>query len=394
MLSVLLYYFPFLGSLGRGAKGRPKPGCLVAVAVAVAVAAAWAPPAKRGAGRRRRGFQWNRKGDRRRHPAGAANCFDAVRGVLAIKYAERGAYLILCARRRAQLEEAALACQEASLANGFAGRTPSVVTVDVTSIRDVRKLAQHVRVNSDFAGAIDTLVLSSGVISVLPYAELAGFGDSVCRWNRQEQNVEDDDGPLEKAAAADAAFAKVVDVNLFGPVRCARELFPALAAVKGNIVVVSSLSGKIGVPTRSLYSSSKVRLRSDVFMDQSAATPNPHLHHLPPPAQHALHGFFDSFRIEVARHGVHVAIVCPSTVDTDLRAAAVDVASASEASSNPVHGSQRRKETPEGCAKVIVWSSDTRQREVYIPLSYTLLPVFRHFFPALLDRITAARYGY
>jgi short-subunit dehydrogenase len=55
-------------------------------------------------------------------------------------------------------------------------------------------------------------------------------------------------------------------------------------------VVISSVVGKFGTPKRSAYAASK----------------------------HALHGFFDSLRAEVHDAGVHVTIVCPGFVKTNV----------------------------------------------------------------------------
>jgi short-subunit dehydrogenase len=55
-------------------------------------------------------------------------------------------------------------------------------------------------------------------------------------------------------------------------------------------VVVSSLAGLTGVPTRTGYAASK----------------------------HALHGFFDSLRVELRGSGVSVTLVCPDFVLSEI----------------------------------------------------------------------------
>src|SRR5258705_7233984 len=62
---------------------------------------------------------------------------------------------------------------------------------------------------------------------------------------------------------------KIMQVNYFAPIEITKALLPSMIKNKsGNIAVVSSISGKFGVPKLSAYSASK----------------------------HALHGFFESLR--------------------------------------------------------------------------------------------------
>lgn len=59
---------------------------------------------------------------------------------------------------------------------------------------------------------------------------------------------------------------------------------------EGQIVVVSSVQGLIGIPNRSAYAASK----------------------------HALQGFFDCLRSEVGRHNIKVTVISPGYIRTKL----------------------------------------------------------------------------
>jgi short-subunit dehydrogenase len=72
----------------------------------------------------------------------------------------------------------------------------------------------------------------------------------------------------------------IMQVNYLGSLYCTYYALPYLKHTRGRIVGVSSLTGKTGVPTRSGYAASK----------------------------HAMAGFFDSLRIELADDGVSVTI--------------------------------------------------------------------------------------
>jgi short-subunit dehydrogenase len=87
------------------------------------------------------------------------------------------------------------------------------------------------------------------------------------------------------------AIRRIMEVNYFGAVALTKALLPAmLKARSGHLVVVSSVMGKIGTPQRSAYAGSK----------------------------HALHGFFDCLRAEVADDGLFVTLICPGYIRTEV----------------------------------------------------------------------------
>jgi short-subunit dehydrogenase len=101
-------------------------------------------------------------------------------------------------------------------------------------------------------------------------------------------------GVSQRALATDTAVEvdrRLMEVNYFGPLAVAKGVVPAMVARgRGQLLVLSSLVGKFGTPLRSGYAASK----------------------------HALHGFFDSLRAEVHRHGVGVALCCPGYIQTEI----------------------------------------------------------------------------
>lgn len=89
----------------------------------------------------------------------------------------------------------------------------------------------------------------------------------------------------------------LMDTNYLGPVVITKALLPSMRARrKGAFVVVSSVLGVFGAPLRSGYAASK----------------------------HALHGFFNSLRPEIARDGIHVLLVCPGRVRSAFSEAALE----------------------------------------------------------------------
>ena len=101
-------------------------------------------------------------------------------------------------------------------------------------------------------------------------------------------------GISQRSKVAETEFAvykKLMDVNYLGSVQLSRLILPYfLKRNKGHFVVMSSVAGKFGVPYRSGYSGAKM----------------------------ALHGFFDALRAEVSKNNIHVSIICPGFVRTDI----------------------------------------------------------------------------
>jgi NAD(P)-dependent dehydrogenase (short-subunit alcohol dehydrogenase family) len=87
-----------------------------------------------------------------------------------------------------------------------------------------------------------------------------------------------------------AVTRRVMEVNFFGSIQCTRAALDALCASHGLIIVVSSVAGFAPLIARTGYAAAK----------------------------HALHGFFESLRSELADDGVGVLLVCPSFIDTGI----------------------------------------------------------------------------
>ena len=101
-------------------------------------------------------------------------------------------------------------------------------------------------------------------------------------------------GISQRALAKDTVLSvdqKVMDVNFMGTVAVTKAVLPTMLHQRfGQIVVISSVMGKIGTPLRSAYAASK----------------------------HALHGFFECLRAEVVDEGLHICMICPGYVNTNV----------------------------------------------------------------------------
>lgn len=88
-----------------------------------------------------------------------------------------------------------------------------------------------------------------------------------------------------------AAMERVMRVNFFGTLYATHFALPHVKKTRGSLVAISSLTGKRGIPSYSIYGASKF----------------------------AIQGLYESLRLELHRDGVHVGIVAPGFVDTPLR---------------------------------------------------------------------------
>jgi len=93
-----------------------------------------------------------------------------------------------------------------------------------------------------------------------------------------------------------SVYRQVMDVNFFGSLHCTKAAVHSLIECKGSIIVIESLAGVTPLLGRTGYCASK----------------------------HALHGFFTSLRAELKDTGLHIMIVCPGFVKTNLQTRALD----------------------------------------------------------------------
>lgn len=172
---------------------------------------------------------------------------------LALRLAAQGAKLSLAARDAERLEVVRVECEQ---------RGGQAIAVP-TDVAELARCASLMRKTVEAFEGIDILVNNAGISMWAYFDEITDL----------------------------SIFKKIMNVNYFGSVYCTHYALPYLKASRGQIVAVSSLTGKNGVPTRSGYAASK----------------------------HAMVGFFDTLRIELADDGVDVTIIYPGFVATETR---------------------------------------------------------------------------
>lgn len=178
-------------------------------------------------------------------------------------------------------------------------------------------------------GGIDTLFCNAGI--------------------SQRTNIEDTSMEMVR---------KIMEINYFAPVAIASAILPRMiAAGGGNIAVTTSIAGRFGFPLRCAYSSSKF----------------------------ALYGFFESLQAENARNGIHVTMVCPGRVRTNISLNALDKGGVKYGRMDP--GQAGGLDVDKAAARIVRAIRKDR-REVLVGRKELLMVYIKRFFPGLCARIS------
>jgi len=237
---------------------------------------------------------------------------------LAYRFAKEGAQLVLTARREDELQRVA---DKAILL----GSKAIVVSADVAKAGDCKRVMEQAIVAY---GRIDTLICNAGMTMWAKFADI------------------DDASILER----------IMQVNYMGAVYCTQYALPHLQKSRGRIVGIASLTGLVGVPTRTGYAASK----------------------------HAMRGFFDSLRIELEETGVTVTMIYPGFVATGIRENATG-ADGKVARINPV--SEDQAMSVDECVDIIMPAIASRKREVVMTWRGKLGQWLKLIAPGVIDRI-------
>lgn len=152
---------------------------------------------------------------------------------------------------------------------------------------------------------------------------------------------------------------KIMEVNFFGVIELARALLPHMIEKGGGqLSVTSSLVGKFGFPYRSAYSASK----------------------------HALHGYFESLRIENTGSNISVSILIPGRIQTNISLFALDKDGKEYGKMDP---GQANGITAEKAAKQILKGLRREKKEILVGGKELLMVYIRRYFPSLFYFISA-----
>ena len=226
---------------------------------------------------------------------------------IALAYAARGAAVGLIARREERLAEVA---EEVRTRGG----SPRIAVADVGDLAELDAAIGEM-------GDVDVLVNNAGTEGGAPFVDI----------------------PVDRVE-------QVLAVNTLSAMRATRAVLPAMIARgTGAVVFVSSVAGRIGVPSAGAYSASKF----------------------------ALAGLAESLDLELANTGVHVCLVDPGPVRTETWP----------------HRDVPKPFvlTPERVARRVVRAVDRRRPEIVVPSYYRVVYALGVIAPPLYRTVLRSR---
>lgn len=148
---------------------------------------------------------------------------------------------------------------------------------------------------------------------------------------------------------------RIMQTNYFSAITLTKAVLPQMEKNGfGNIILMSSVTGKIGVPNRSTYCASK----------------------------HAIIGYFDSLRAELKMRNspVNINIIMPGYIHTNISIHAV---TGDGREQGLMDKGQANGMSVEVCAKKIITAIRKNKKEVLIGRKEILMAYFRRFIPSL-----------
>lgn len=145
----------------------------------------------------------------------------------------------------------------------------------------------------------------------------------------------------------------IMEINFFSTVALTKLVLPHMLKNRsGHVVVISSITGKFGVRLRTAYSASK----------------------------HALQGFFESLRAELAGDQIKITIISPGFIKTDVSRNAIT----KDGSAYQKMDEAQAKGMDAGiCAAKIIKAIKKERKDILVGKKEIIMVYIRRFFPAL-----------
>lgn len=150
---------------------------------------------------------------------------------------------------------------------------------------------------------------------------------------------------------------RIMEINYFGNIALTKAVLPFMERQKsGHIVVISSIAGKFGFFLRSAYSASK----------------------------HALHGFYESVRLEEEQFGINVTIACPGKINTSI---SLNALSATGEKHGEMDHNQETGMSAQECVTILLKAVEKNKKEVLIGNKEIKAVTLKRFFPKLFWKV-------
>ena len=241
---------------------------------------------------------------------------------LAKQYAKLGNQLVLSARREPELERVKQAC----IKLGAKDEDVLVLPLDVTKHES---MPEKVFAVTGHFKTIDVLINNAGISQ-----------RSLCL-----------DTDL-------SVYKTLLDVDVLGQIALTKQVLPVMVKQgSGHIAVTSSVAGKVGVKLRTGYCAAK----------------------------HAVMGFFDALRAEVAEYGIQVSTITPGFIKTDISKNAVtENGGQFGVDDDDIKGGMDVNK----CAQVIIKQMNKGKKEIAVGEGLSMVALtLKRFFPGVLFKM-------
>ncbi|XP_017786304.1 PREDICTED: dehydrogenase/reductase SDR family protein 7-like [Nicrophorus vespilloides] len=247
---------------------------------------------------------------------------------LAHEFYKNGCQVVLCARRRQELDRVRMDLLK--MHPTVPTLHPIIVPLDLGNLD---QLPSNVDKIIALTGHIDILINNGGISN--------------------------------RGSACDTKLSvdmELMKINYFGTITLTKAVLPSMVKRnQGHIVSISSVQGLIAIPERSSYSASK----------------------------HALQAFSDSLRAEVNKHNIHMTVVSPGYIKTQL---SLNALTGTGAKHGQLDKNTEQGYTPEFVANKILNSVVQGKKEVVIASFIARIGIFlRKYFPTIYFLVMAHR---
>ena len=350
---------------------------------------------------------------------------------VALVYAARASKLVLVDRDAAALTRAAARCES----EGLRGVEVQCLTVDVTNFPAVQSMMTQAL---ERFKRLDILVLCAGLGGHHLFdatTDLAIFHKLMdvnffVSGPRAHSSKGVDYRRFNAPAHASPSASLCWPLSLFpsqGYLHCVRAAYKSLCESQGRLIAVTSFSGEVGLPYRTAYCASKFAVVSVACARMQRSAVSRQLlagcdvqsnlarsfldfcvlccvfccrrrlllrHLLGSPSPPLQTGFLESLRSEMSvaspSNCFHITIVCPPTVNTNLRANSLTSGTSSASLPHekaPGEGAM----TVADCAAAIVDAGDRKLRKAFFPMTSWLASYLRPLIPDAMDKLIMAR---
>lgn len=180
------------------------------------------------------------------------------------------------------------------------------------------------------------------IIQILDLSDSVSFDELANKINTKIGGVDyliNNAGISQRSQAIETdetVLRKLMEVNFFGTIALSQAVLKnMLSAKKGHITCVSSLAGKFGYPQRAGYCASK----------------------------HALQGYFETLRTEIADYNIKVLMVSPGLINTEISKNAL---LGNGHSYNKMDEGQAKGMSAEKCASIIIKAIKKDKKDIVI----------------------------